>query len=396
LSFVDKQATFSKVRRKASITFHPTGSRRRRWQVTVRDMKGCRLSRFFLTQAEAEAYAEARNREIRALGLRALELPDTLRHEAMKAEELLRPFGKGILDAARFYCDHLEQTQKSAEITDLVERFLQDKELDRISQAHLRDLRSRLRRFAAHFKGRRVNQILAAEINDWLRLSSFTPANQLNFYRAVQNLFNYAIRRQLLIENPIKYVPKVRTPEGEIEIYAPEEMEALLIHAAPDIVPYLAIGAFAGLRSAELQRLEWKAVDLQSGYITVTADIAKTASRRIVPIASNLREWLLPEANRYPEVLPKHLRNTFRTLARQACSKAGMRWKNNALRHSFGSYRMAQNKNAHTTADDMGNSPGVVHRHYRQPVTPEQAEKYWSIRPQQPESEKVIAMPAAA
>jgi integrase len=384
------------VYRKASVKLHPDISRRCRWQVSLRDIDGNRRSWFFLTQAEAEVYAEARNREVRALGLKALELPNETRHEAMKAAELLGPFGKGILDAARFYRDHLEQTQKSSGIEELVEKFLWDKEADRVSKDHLRDLKSRLTRFAANFKGRRVNQIQAGEITDWLRLSSFTPANQLNFYRAVQNLFNYAIRRQLLNENPIKYVPKVRTPEGEIEIYTPEEMEALLTHAAPDIVPYLAIGAFAGLRSAELQRLEWKAVDLQSGYITVTADIAKTASRRIVPIASNLREWLLPEAHRYPQVLPKHLRNTFRTLARQACSKAGMRWKNNALRHSFGSYRMAQNKNAHTTADDMGNSPGVVHKHYRQPVTPEQAEKYWSIRPQQTQSEKVIAMSAAA
>jgi integrase len=380
--------------RKVSVKLHPDISRAKRWQVSLLTLDNRRKSWFFASQAEAKIRAEQLEKEIQENGLKALHLPDLVRHEALKAVELLQPYGKGILEAARFYRDHLEANQKSCDIEKLVEDFLWDKASDRISESHLRDLRSRLKRFASHFRGHLANQIQGHEINDWLRRSDFTPANQLNFYRAVQNLFNYAIRRQLLKENPIKNVPKIKVAAGEIEIYTPEELEALLNQAAPDIVPYLAIGAFAGLRSAELQRLEWKAVDLQSGYITVTADIAKTASRRIVPIAPNLREWLLPEANRYPEVLPKHLRNTFRTLTRQACSKAGMRWKNNALRHSFGSYRMAQNKNAHTTADDMGNSPGIVHRHYRQPVTPEQAEKYWNIRPQQPE--KIVALPVAA
>jgi integrase len=382
------------VYRKASVKHHPDISRRCRWQVSLRDIHGNRRSWFFLTQAEAEAYADARNREVRALGLKALALPDQIRHEAMKAAELLGPFGKGILDAARFYRDHLEQTQKSSGIEELVEKFLWDKEADGVSKDHLRDLKSRLRRFAAHFKGRMVNQIEAPEITEWLRHSSFTPANQRNFYGAVQNLLNYAIRQRLLNENPMKYVLKVKVIEGEIEIYTPEEMDALLTHAAPDILPYLAIGAFAGLRSGEIKRLEWSAINFETGYITVGADIAKTASRRMVPIPPNLREWLLPHLNRDSMILPKHLHNIFRDLIHQACDKAQIQWKHNALRHSFGSYRMAQNKNAHTTADDMGNSPGVVHRHYRQPVTPEQAEKYWSIRPQQ--QDKVVALPVAA
>ena len=36
----------------------------------------------------------------------------------------------------------------------------------------------------------------------------------------------------------------------------------LLAAATPDFLPSLAIGAFVGLRSAEIERLEWKDIDL--------------------------------------------------------------------------------------------------------------------------------------
>ena len=59
-----------------------------------------------------------------------------------------------------------------------------------------------------------------------------------------------------------------------------------------DFLPCLAVGMFAGLRSAEIERLEWKDIDLKQRHIVVSADNAKTADRRIVPIAANLAEWL--------------------------------------------------------------------------------------------------------
>lgn len=55
-----------------------------------------------------------------------------------------------------------------------------------------------------------------------------------------------------------------------------------------------AIGLFAGLRVAETKALDWQDVDLGAGFIHVGAKIAKTGSRRLVPILDNLRAWLRP------------------------------------------------------------------------------------------------------
>ena len=44
------------------------------------------------------------------------------------------------------------------------------------------------------------------------------------------------------------------------------------------MVPFLAIGAFAGVRHAEIQRLDWKDVRFDAGIIEIHAGNAKTAT----------------------------------------------------------------------------------------------------------------------
>jgi hypothetical protein len=63
--------------------------------------------------------------------------------------------------------------------------------------------------------------------------------------------------------------------------------------------------------------------------------------------------------------------------------RAGLRsgWPQNALRHSFGSYHLAQFNDAARLALEMGNSPATIFRHYRQLVKPKHAERYWKIAP---------------
>ena len=49
---------------------------------------------------------------------------------------------------------------------------------------------------------------------------------------------------------------------------------------SPETVPYWVIGAFAGLRSAELERLEWKDIRFERSLIELGTAKAKTRARR--------------------------------------------------------------------------------------------------------------------
>ena len=60
------------------------------------------------------------------------------------------------------------------------------------------------------------------------------------------------------------------------------------------MIPFVAIGAFAGLRSAYAPCLEWQEVRFDQDVIELKAAKAKTASRRLAPILPALRAWLSP------------------------------------------------------------------------------------------------------
>ena len=85
-------------------------------------------------------------------------------------------------------------------------------------------------------------------------------------------MFSYASNRRMIDFNPIVHTAKPKLPDNPPEIFTVDELSALLEKAtglAPDVVPMIAIGAFAGLREAEIQRLDWNEIDLARGHIEV-------------------------------------------------------------------------------------------------------------------------------
>ena len=158
------------------------------------------------------------------------------------------------------------------------------------------------------------------------------------------------------------------------------EAARLLEAAAPRVLPYIAIGLFAGLRRAELERLDWSEIDFDSDLIQIVAAKSKTAQRRFVKIQPNLRGWLLPLRKHKGNVAPQE---TSRRLFDEARGAAGIaRWKRNALRHSFASYHLAHFNDAAATALQLGHHDSrVTFAHYRELVKPKEAERYWNITP---------------
>lgn len=365
---------------KVTVKKHPDTQRPKRWWVYFQNAEGKRQSKFFETRAEAEVYAESLNIQLKNFGLKALTLSDVARHDAQRALDILVPYGKTLKEAATFYVKHLEK-EKSCPVEDLLDNFLTEKEGQSVSPRHLEDLRSRISRFAEHFKGKPIGAIESEQIADWLRGLPGSPHTRQNARRVLHNFFGYAVRRKMAQTNPVTIIPSFRIPDHEILIFTPDEIRSLLNYAAPAIVPYLALGAFAGLRSAELLKLRWEAIEFHTGNVRIGSDIAKTRSKRLIPLADNLRAWLTPYAQPHGLILAEHEQWKLRRYLHEACERAGIKWKNNALRHSYATYRMAVMGDAAKTSLEMGNSPNIVFKHYRELVISEQAISYWSVIP---------------
>jgi integrase len=58
---------------------------------------------------------------------------------------------------------------------------------------------------------------------------------------------------------------RYKETKSDVSIFTPENIACLLKKADATLQPFLALGAFAGLRTAELQRLDWNEIDTRSG-----------------------------------------------------------------------------------------------------------------------------------
>ena len=101
------------------------------------------------------------------------------------------------------------------------------------------------------------------------------------------------------------------------------------------------------------------------------------------------------------ELSPEQIKARYKELAKlralmfydeqkRAAKEAGIDWKRNGLRHSYASYRFAQTMDAGRVAGELGNSAAVVHRHYRELVTPKAGEEWFAMKPS-PEVSNIIS-----
>jgi integrase len=350
---------------------------------------GKRTRRFFMTKAEADSYAQAKNIELRNKRIEGAEFPTWLRVMAEECNRQLAQRGRTIKDATAFFLQHLEASEKSSTAAELVDELIEAKETDGASKRHLEDLRSRLNAFAEKFDGKAVATITTAELDDWLRSLPVSAVTRNHYRRLIVLAFNFAVQRRYATQNPAENTAKARERRSDIGILTVAEAARLLESATADVLPYVAIGLFAGLRRAEIERLDWTEIDFESDLIKVEAEKSKTAQKRFVKMQPNLREWLLPVRQHKGSVTPEDFRKEF-DAARVA---AGItEWPDNALRHSFASYHLAHFQNAASTALELGHHDArITFRHYRELVKPREAERYWNIRPAKT-AEKVVPM----
>jgi integrase len=356
------------------------------WCVTWPKIGKGRHRQFFKDKAEAETVLERKLIEQENFGTAGLSFNERQRAEYLECAEKLQPFGATLRDAVNFYVPHLHAAKRTCSAAELVNELLKVKEADGASERYLSDLRSRLTQFAESFDGKRVSEITSPQIDEWLRNLSdrqtgkrLSPVTRNNFRRVLIVAFNFALGRGYCVSNPAEQSAKAKEIQSAVGILTVEETARLLENTAPELVPYVAIGAFAGLRRAELERLDWREVDLQSGLIEVTASKAKSARRRFVKIQPNLAKWLQPYAQVSGNVTPAGYRVLLES-AREAAAIA--QWPQNALRHSFASYHLARFNDAALLALELGHTnSNLVFQHYRQLVKPKQAERYWKIAP---------------
>lgn len=251
----------------------------------------------------------------------------------------------------------------------------------------LADYRHRLSKFAEHFAGRNLGDLDTAAIQGWVDglVSSdgqrLAAQSRRNFATVVSGLFEFHRRRGAIPENPCRDLDREKVRREDVTFWAPQEADAILAHLEASAVPAFVVSLFAGCRTAEAVRLTWADVNLAAGHVIISGAVAKTASRRLAPLPDNASAWLRPLVGAPEAPLFRGDAVAFTRAVTEACARARVRRLANGARHSCITFKTALSGDVARVALESGNSPAVVHAHYRGLATSDEAKAFFAIMP---------------
>jgi integrase len=294
------------------------------------------------------------------------------------------------MDAVHYYIKRNPRNTPRKTVSEVVEELIEQKIKEGKSHLYIKDLK-KLRSFAEAFSCQ-ISSVMGSGIDLWLASLKVAGRTRNNYRLLIQTLMKFAKARKYVPfdHDEMESVSYAAQEEGEIEIFTPSEIADILNRAEPHMVPFLAIGAFAGVRHWEIKRLDWKEVRIADRLIEIKGKKSKTGSRRLIPMLDNLYQWLLPYSKPSGPVC------TYSNMSGEVAymaDKLGVEWKRNGLRHSFISYRVAQVQNVAQVALEAGNSPSIIFSNYRELVRPVDAQKWFAIVPETPRNVIPIALP---
>lgn len=401
-------------------------SRGNGWVVDCGKVFGKRERKQFDSLREAEEYADAQrtrrstlrqtqrfedaNRSVLLTGL-----TDTQRIDVLRAIEVLA--GRGTLtEAVEFWIKHSAPTAGARNLRNVYEEYLAGKIKAGRRPATIVDVKSRLGVFVLQHPKSQLHSITTTDIERWIDSRKGTsPENRDGYRRAFVAFFNYAVKRRYCEINPASCIEVLKKDLGyrHISILTPSEAARLMTvtcENAPEMIPYFAIGLFAGLRpNNELAGLDWRDIDFEHHTIHVQAASAKTRRERYVDMSPNLVEWLLPHRRDSGKILftrplfdrvrekaglipPREVKGSYQlqradgrkfSQKRLGARKGETIWKPDVMRHSFASYHLVAHNDAGKTAAQLGHGTNLemLFQHYKRAVRPDQAAKFWNIRP---------------
>jgi hypothetical protein len=110
-----------------------------------------RNRRHFKNRAEAKAFHDQKAVEQQNYGAAGMAFTERERAEYFDCAEKLGPFNVTLRDAVNFYLPHLQATNRSCTVAQLIDEILKAKAADGASKRYIADLRCRLKQFATTF-----------------------------------------------------------------------------------------------------------------------------------------------------------------------------------------------------------------------------------------------------
>lgn len=251
--------------------------------------------------------------------------------------------------------------------TELIAMYLQWCRAGNSAPASMDLKRHYLSKFADRFD---LNTCTTQEIAEWLAENpTWKPATRRSARSALTTYFGWARRNGHRVDDPAAETMAVRVPMPPPKP-VPESLLSDALAKAPERVRLmLLLGAFAGLRRAEIAGLHADHIDLEVGQLRITGKGSKT---RLLPVHPTLLQHLervkASGGYAFPSRDGGHLAPT--TVGRLVKPYLG-KLSTHALRHRFASQVHANSHDLRAVQDLLGHSSLATTQRYLQ-VTDEQ------------------------
>jgi integrase len=313
--------------------------------------------------------------------------------------------GTPLSEAVNLWLQTTENKLPKITVSEIIKEMLNIKLNDTfIEKKHKQTLQVRWGKFEKTFGSRVISTIRAKELDSFLANPEWQPRTRQHYRGSISMIFDYAKRKDYLEpdkDHQAEKTESIRVNDAKLESWSVEDMRLILRHAPKRIIPWIVLGAFAGVRAAEIERMSWEDIDWSSNLILIKGKLvgrAKTRNNndRTITMTDNLKSWLIPFRTYKGNILKslgsgeinKDLYAWLEDLIHKIQKEKPLfSWKPNANRHSFATYYLAMTGDASTTALAMGNSPTMLLRRYKtiqvdgKTVTRAMAEKYFAILP---------------
>ena len=378
------------------------------WQVTTPDPESPRPKRkTFRSKEDAQTHYDSATIQHGNFGAAAFRMSDRLRADATRAAEILDGTGKSLVDAARHLKEAMDKAKGGKPVAEAVAAFLDSR--SGMAAKYLRTVKPRLEFFANSAGTLTTREIGTEQIDEFFSQLKCSPRTKSHHKSHLVALFNFCRERKWCSENPAEAVVLVKPNKPQPVILTPQAAADFLSHCSESVLPGVVLAMFCGIRQAELERLDWTAVNLHEGTVTIGAEIAKTNSRRVIPVPTNAKRWLTTHAKKSGRVWPdpakareewdisriragygpffavsRRVKEALTDPATGKTRKGLRQWPANVLRHSAISYKVANQGDLAKVAYESGNSPKVIQEHYNGLAGPTAAKAYFGITPTQP------------
>ncbi len=340
---------------------------------------------YFKKSRDADNYIKSVVDARRLEGQQAFLLTFDQRFQALKCFQKLDPYGVPLMTAVDAYVSEHCAKVGGKSVSQGVEDFLISCRRANLKPRTVTQYESDLSIYCETFGESQVVGVVRDDVEEWLGESDWSARTRQNKLTTLSTFYTFAIDKGYCSVNPVERIKRPKVDDDPIGLLTPEQTQGLLNQSAkdrPDLVAGIAIAAFSGLRRSELCALEWQEVHLQEREIEVKASKAKTRQRRVVKINDTLAEWLEVYGPGKGRVTISTNADVWGKWVRDLAKASGIEaWPKNALRHGFGSYFFALIKDENRVAAEMGNSPEMVHRHYRATVSGADCQRFWAIAP---------------